>query len=273
MARRTIFYISDGTGITAVGLGRSLLSQFKQVEFERITLPYVDTLEKVDRIVAQIEARAQLDAQPPLLIYTLAAESIRQRLQGCSGYHVDLFGVLIPGLAEQLQQPPANSPGESRANENEEMYRLRGDAVNFTLDNDDGGRHRDYDHADIILTGVSRTGKTPTSLYLALQFGIRTANYPLTSDDLDETQLPKALRNYRHKLYGLTIDADLLAAIRQQRRPDSPYASIRQCYREVDDAQAMLQLNRVPILDVSNLSIEEVATRIIADTGLKRRFK
>lgn len=273
MDRRTVFYISDGTGITAVSLGRSLLSQFKQIEFERITLPYIDTLDKVDQVVIQIGAQAKTDTQPPLLFYTLANELIRERLQHCSGYHVDLFGTLMPGLAQQLQQRPTNSSGESRANDHDEMYRLRSDAVNFTLENDDGGRHRDYDRADIILTGVSRTGKTPTSLYLALQFGIRTANYPLTADDLDETQLPKALQRYRQKLYGLTIDAELLSAIRQRRRPNSPYASLRQCHREVKDALAMCQLNRIPTLDVSRLSIEEVATHIIADLGLQRRSR
>ena len=273
MDRRTVFYISDGTGITAVGLGRSLLSQFNLVQFDRITLPYIDTVAKADQVVSQIDAQVAIDAQLPLVLYTIADPQVRQRLQNCKGYQVDVFGALLPALAQELGQTPCNSAGTSRALDKEEMYRFREDAVKFTLENDDGGRQRDYDRADIILTGVSRTGKTPTSLYLALQFGIRAANYPLTADDLDETQLPKILQQYRHKLFGLTIDADLLAAIRQQRRPDTDYASLRQCHREVADAYAMFQLNRITTLDVSQLSIEEVATRIIADAGLQRRFK
>jgi regulator of PEP synthase PpsR (kinase-PPPase family) len=273
MHKRTVFYISDGTGITAVGLGRSLLAQFKAIQFERITLPYIDTLAKAEQAVAQINQQAQQDPQPPLVFYTIADQQVRQRMQQCQGYQVDVFGAFMQPLAQELNQQPANSPGESRSNDTSDMYRLRVDAVSFALENDDGGRQRDYDRADIILTGVSRTGKTPTSLYLALQFGIRAANYPLTADDIDESRLPRALTPYRHKLFGLTIDADLLADIRQQRRPDSPYSSIRQCHREVDDAAAMFQLNRVPLLDVSRLSIEEVSTRIIAATELQRRFK
>ncbi len=273
MHQRTVFYISDGTGITAVGLGRSLLAQFKSIQFERITLPYIDTPAKAEQAVQQINQQALLDQQPPLVFYTIADQQIRQQLQRCKGFQVDVFEAFMEPLAQELKQVPANSPGESRSNDSGDMYRLRVDAVSFALENDDGGRQRDYDRADIILTGVSRTGKTPTSLYLALQFGIRAANYPLTADDIDETRLPSSLKPYRHKLFGLTIDADLLADIRQQRRPNSSYASLQQCHREVDDAAAMLMLNRVPILDVSRLSIEEVSTRILAETELQRRFK
>ncbi len=271
--QRTAFFISDGTGITAVALGRSVLAQFKDIEFNRITLPYIDTVAKASLAVAQINSAAADDGQPPVVIYTIANEQVRNAFDGCQGIRIDVFGSFMPTLETALGSKPANAVGSSRAALRNMVAKERVLAVNFALENDDGASSRGYQKADVILIGVSRTGKTPTCLYLGLQFGILAANYPLTEDDLDETRLPRLLQRYRDKLFGLSHEPGQLAAIRNERRPDSQYASLRQCHREVADAEAMFKLNRIPYIDASSHSIEEVATRIIAEAGLRRRFK
>jgi regulator of PEP synthase PpsR (kinase-PPPase family) len=153
-----------------------------------------------------------------------------------------------------------------------EGYKSRIDAVHFALDNDDGARTRHYDMADIILIGVSRSGKTPTCIYLALQYGIRAANYPITEDDLDDNRLPSVLKQYRSKLFGLMISPDRLVAIRHERKANSRYASFQQCQMELRAIQGIYTSQGIPSIDVSEMSVEEIATRIIQSTGLKRRI-
>ncbi len=271
--QRSAFFISDGTGITAVALGRSVLAQFKDIEFSRVTLPYIDTREKACRAVSDINTAYLQSGQRPLVICTLTNEQLRSRIAEADALVIDVFSAFMPALEEELGTRPDNAVGQSRSVLRNSISRERVNAVNFAMENDDGASARGYQKADVILVGVSRTGKTPTSLYMALQFGILAANYPLTEDDLDETRLPPLLRPCREKLFGLSLDPDLLSAIRTERRPDSPYASLRRCHREVADAEALFGLNRIPWLDAGSLSIEEVATRIIAEAGLRRRFK
>jgi len=150
---------------------------------------------------------------------------------------------------------------------------LKSDGLHFALDNDDGARTRHYDQADVILIGVSRSGKTPTCLYLALQFGLFTANYPLTEDDFDDLRLPKPLVEHKQKLFGLTINADRLSAIRSERKAGSKYASLRQCDMELRALEAMYNKHNIPYLDATELSIEEISTRVLAMKGLERRLQ
>ncbi|MCW9051174.1 MAG: kinase/pyrophosphorylase, partial [Motiliproteus sp.] len=267
------FFISDGTGITAVALGRSLLTQFEDIELNRVTLPYIDSEPKANSAVAQINEASKESGIRPLVICTLANESLRQIINNSDAMILDVFSSFMPLLETELDSKSENRIGQSRSQARSSIAKERVNAVNFALENDDGATSKGYEQADIILTGVSRTGKTPTSLYLALQFGVLAANYPLTEDDLDETRLPRLLKLHRHKLFGLSLEPELLSAIRSERRPDSPYASLRQCLRDVQNAEAMFNLNRIPYLDASSLSIEEISTRIIAEAGLRRRFK
>ncbi|MDR9440425.1 MAG: pyruvate, water dikinase regulatory protein, partial [Halomonas sp.] len=223
---RTAFFISDGTGITAESLGRSLLAQFESVEIRMLTKPYIDSLEKARTLVAIIEATAVRDGEQPIIIDTIVDEQIREVIRQAQGFKVDIFSTFLKPLEEELEAHSSYSVGRTHAIGRDDVYMDRIHSVHFALDNDDGARTHQYDKADIILIGVSRCGKTPTSLYLALQFGIRAANYPLTEDDQDENgtlKLPKALVPHRHKLFGLTIDPRRLAAIRHERRPNSRY--------------------------------------------------
>jgi regulator of PEP synthase PpsR (kinase-PPPase family) len=145
------------------------------------------------------------------------------------------------------------------------------DAVNFALDNDDGSKIKHYDKADIILVGVSRSGKTPTCLYLALQFGIKAANYPLTEEDLQNFSLPDVLKPHKHKIFGLTIDPERLAAIRNERKANSRYASLAQCYYETEEVEHLYQQEQISFLSTTDLSVEEISTKIMQKAKIKRK--
>ncbi|WP_136255133.1 posphoenolpyruvate synthetase regulatory kinase/phosphorylase PpsR [Onishia niordana] len=272
---RTAFFISDGTGITAETLGRSLLAQFESVEIRMVTKPYIDDNEKAQELVDSINATAARDGEQPIIIDTIVDEDVRRIVSTAEGFKVDIFSTFLKPLEEELATHSTYTVGRTHSIGQDEVYMNRIDSVHFALDNDDGARLNQYDKADVILVGVSRCGKTPTSLYLALQFGIRAANYPLTEDDYDEDgslKLPRALAPYRHKLFGLTIAAPRLAAIRSERRPNSRYCSMDQCMQEVAQAEGLYRQMHIPYIDTTRFSIEEISTRMIAEAGLQRRF-
>ncbi|WP_426417428.1 posphoenolpyruvate synthetase regulatory kinase/phosphorylase PpsR [Aestuariirhabdus sp. LZHN29] len=271
--RRDVFFISDGTGITAESFGQSLLAQFDHVEFARQTLPYIDTPEKASEVVAIIDQCAARQGIPPLVFSTIIDETIAGIVCQASARHQDIFATFLGPLEEELHLHPTHSIGKKRKIDANNHYSERIDAVHFALDNDDGARTRHYDKADIILIGVSRCGKTPTCLYLALQFGIRAANYPITEEDMEDFRLPAPLQPHRHKLFGLTIDPQRLVAIRSERRPNSRYASPRQCQMEVAEVERLLAKERISCINTTRFSVEEIATRIIAEAGIARRLK
>ena len=270
--KRSAFFISDGTAITAETLGRSLLSQFGDVQFDIKIIPYVNTLELARDAVKRIEEAYRLTQLKPLVFDTIVSDDIRNIINEAPACNLDIYEGLITRIADEIGHTPNPHSGMAHGHVDSDDYKARIDAVHFALDNDDGARTTHYDGADIILIGLSRSGKTPTSLYLALQFGIRAANYPFTEDDLDSNRLPKALQPYRHKLFGLTIDTERLVRIRQERKAGSRYASLAQCQEEQRAIQAIYTTQKIPNLNVSEMSIEEIATRILQITGLSRRI-
>lgn len=270
--KRIAFFVSDGTGITAEALGLSLLSQFGHIEFEKVTISFVDSIDKAREAVARIDKATSDSGHRPLVFDTIVNQEVRQVLATANAFLVDIFGAFLKPLEEELATGSSYTVGKSHAISDRQAYKTRIDAVHFALDNDDGARTRHYDQADIVLVGVSRSGKTPTSLYLALQFGLRAANYPLTEDDLDGEGLPKVLKPYKSKIFGLLVDADRLAAIRNERMPGSKYASAHQCELEVRAAEAIYKHEHIPHLNVTELSIEEISSRIIQLTNIKRRL-
>lgn len=270
--KRTAFFISDGTGITAETLGRSLLAQFGSIEFEQITIPYVDTTDLAREVVVRINKVSEKDGMEPVIFDTIVDQSIREILATSQAIFIDVFGSFLHPLEKALGVSSSYSVGKSHSIVDDQRYKIRIDAVHFALDNDDGARTRHYDQADVILIGVSRSGKTPTCLYLALQFGIKAANYPLTEDDLDDLRLPKVLQTHRNKLFGLSIDPDRLAAIREERKSNSRYASINQCTQEVRGAEALYNRFGIPYINSTHASIEEISTKIISAAGLSRRL-
>lgn len=270
--KRTVFFISDGTGITAETLGHSLLAQFDAIDFEQITIPYVNTEARARDAVSRINKAAAADDCAPIVFDTIVNEDVRRELAGSAGYMIDIFSSFLKPLEKALGASSSYSVGKSHSIVNNQNYNLRIDSVHFALDNDDGARTRHYDLADVILVGVSRSGKTPTCLYLALQFGVKAANYPLTEDDLDDLDLPKVLKEHRSKLFGLSIEPERLAAIRTERKPNSKYASVQQCESEVRGAEAIFNRYGIPFINSTHASIEEISTMIIEAAGLKRRL-
>jgi len=270
--KRTVFFISDRTGITAEMLGQSLLSQFEGMDFDKINCPFTDSAEKAAAVVGQINQAAQNNGCRPLVFSSLVDPELREQVTQSDGVLYDLFDAFIHPLELELGIQSSHAVGRSHGMGVYATYKRRIDAVNFTLANDDGATTRHYPDADIILIGVSRSGKTPTCLYLALHYGIFAANYPLTEDDLGTNCLPKALAPYRDKLFGLTIDPGRLQQIRRERRPNSPYSSAEQCRVELQAAEALYRHEHIPFLDTSAVSIEEIATTILQKTSLKRRI-
>ncbi|MCL6414626.1 kinase/pyrophosphorylase [Aestuariirhabdus sp. Z084] len=271
--KRHVYFISDGTGITAESFGQSLLAQFDHVEFDRETLPYIDTPEKATAVVEQINESAAQQDITPLVFSTIIDEKISEIVSKANARHQDIFATFLGPLEKELQIHSSHAIGKKRKIDANTQYSKRMDAVHFALDNDDGARTRHYDKADIILIGVSRCGKTPTCLYLALQFGIRAANYPITEEDMEDFKLPSALLPFRDKLFGLTIEPERLIAIRSERRPNSRYSSPRQCQLEVAEVERLLNKERISCINTTHFSVEEISTRIIAEAGITRRLK
>ena len=270
--KRSVFFVSDGTAITAETLGHSLLAQFPHVNFDIHIIPYISSEEAAMNVVAEINQRADRDGQQPLVFDTLVDPYVRDIINTANAVNLDVFEGRIGKLSEVLGTPPTTLVGQTHAVTDSESYKARIDAVHFALDNDDGARTRHYDKADLILIGVSRSGKTPTSIYLSLQFGIRVANYPLTEEDLDDNRLPAVLKAHKHKLFGLMIDAERLVAIRSERKANSRYASFSQCQMELRAVEGIYISEGIKYLNVSEMSIEEISTRVLQMTGLKRRI-
>lgn len=270
--KRSVFFLSDRTGITAETLGHSLLTQFEGVEFRKVTLAFLDSLDKAHQAVERINQAAESEGCKPLLFSTLLNDEVRAIIDTSEGMMFDFFDAFINPLEKELGLHSAHAVGRSHGMGGYSDYKARIDAVNFALGSDDGSTLRDFPDAEVILVGVSRSGKTPTSLYLALQYGIRAANYPITEDDLESPNLPKVLQPYRDRLFALTIAPERLQQIRSERRPDSRYASIKQCRYEVRAAEAMYRVENIPYVDTSAVSIEEIATILLQQTGLKRRL-
>ncbi len=269
---RTIFYISDGTGITAETLGHTLLTQFPDTTFQSVTLPFVNTPEKVDRTIRRINDCAEEEGKTPLIFSTLTDPNLRSQLSRCKGKVFDFFATFTTPMEQALEIKSSPVAGRSHGMGNPSNYLNRIDAVHYALQHDDGVSPRDYSQADIIITGVSRTGKTPTCLYLALQFGIQAANYPLTDDDFEKGNLPEPLRLERSKLFGLTVEAERLHQIRRERRPNSLYASMKQVLKELKAAENLFMREGIPFLNITHMSIEEIAASVMQQASLKRRI-
>lgn len=271
--QRTVFFVSDRTGITAELLGKTLLTQFPGIEFHKRTLPFVDTMDKARIALAEINNTAQKEGQRPIVFSTLIDEQVRASLASDSALIVDLFADFIRCLESELGLESSHALGLSHGMGDELAYQKRMDALNYTLSHDDGMHTNNYDRAEVILVGVSRTGKTPTCLYLAMQHGICAANYPLTPDDFMDNALPKPLLLHRAKLHGLTIQPERLAKIRHERKPESRYASLENCQSEIRAAESLMRQAHIPTLDTTTMSIEEIAISILYGTGLIKRLK
>ena len=271
MHNRTIFFISDGTGITAETFGNAILAQF-EMKTRQIRLPFTDTVDKAHQAVRQINHTAEFEGNKPIVFTTLVNMEVLGVIQdGCKGMLLDMFGTFVHPLETELGLKSSHRIGRFSDVSQSKEYHDRIEAINFSLAHDDGQSHRDLQGADVILVGISRSGKTPTSLYLAMQYGLKVANYPLIPDDFERRQLPPALLPFRKKLFGLSIEPQRLSDIRNERRPHSRYASLENCRHEVSEAEAMMRRAGIRWLSTTTKSIEEIATTILQETRADRQ--
>lgn len=271
MVQRTVFFISDQTGVTAETLGHSLLSQFPSLEFRRVTVPFVDNEVRAKELKTKIDAAAARDQHRPIVFSSVVHGPLRDLIREADGLYLDIFDALVGALEDELDAEASSEAGRPHGMSDTETYMKRIEATNFALANDDGGMTREYEQADVILLGVSRSGKTPTCLYLALQYGIFAANFPLTDDEFERGVLPEKLLSNRKKLFGLTITPRRLQQIRRERRAAGKYASAQQVNFELRTAERLFQRYRIPFVDTTEFSIEEIASRILETTGVERR--
>lgn len=270
MPNRTVFFVSDGTGITAETFGRAILAQF-EMKARHIRLPFTDTVDKAHQAVRQINHTAEVEGHKPIVFTTLVNMEVLRVIQaGCQGMLLDMFGTFVQPLEVELGLKSNHRVGRFSDVSKSKEYHDRIEAINFSLAHDDGQSNRDLEAADVILIGVSRSGKTPTSLYLAMQHGLKAANYPLIPEDFERQQLPPALVPFRKKIFGLTIQPDRLSEIRNERRPNSRYASLENCRMEVSEAEAMMRRAGIRWLSTTTKSIEEIATTILQEIRPER---
>ncbi len=269
--QRTVFYVSDGTGITAETIGHSVLTQFGGVDFTTHRIPFVDSEQKAESAATRIKSEFAISGMRPIVINTIMDRLLSERLAASGALMLDVFAPFIAPLEAELGQKRAPLVGKAHGLTNFAEYESRINATNYALSHDDGIAIN-YQDADVILLGVSRVGKTPTCLYMALHFGIMAANYPLTPDDLERQELPEVVRPFRERLYGLTIDPDRLSQIRQQRRPGSNYARMEQCREELRQAASLMRSFSIPQLNTTHVSIEEIGSKIIDQLGIERKM-
>lgn len=268
---RPVFIVSDGTAITAETLAHSVMTQFPDLVYDQQRIPFIDTPEKAHQVAKRIERTLNETGVRPLVFSTFVDPEIsKEFLKTAPGFQVELFRSFVGPMERELGMKSTHTVGATHKIRNEERYNKRIAAIDYTLTHDDGQTNRGLDQAEVILVGVSRSGKTPTSLFLAMQFGIKVANYPLIPEDFDRGELPPALEPLRDKLFGLSIKPERLSEIRNERRPGSHYASIENCRKEIEDAEKLMRRNGIKWLNSTTKSIEEIAATIIAKQHLEK---
>ena len=269
---RSVFYISDQTGITTEKLGTALLGKFPGIEFRREGFPFVDSAAKVNNALVRIKDRYLQDGQKPIIVSSVINPELRQMLKVDYALNLDFFEAFIDQLELELGVKATLEINKIHGIGNQENYNHRIEAIHFSLENDDGVSVKNYDEADVILVGVSRVGKTPTCIYLAVNYGLKCANYPFAEQDLHSDHLPKILVPFHGKLFGLSIEAERLHNIRSSRLPNSKYAEISTCLTEVKAAEHIMHNCGIPFLNTSKKSIEEISVAIMQRVKLKRQF-
>ncbi len=268
---RTVFFVSDGTGITAENFGHSVLSQF-ELRFRQIRLPFVDTLDKAREAVRRINETFDKEGNRPIVFSTLVKAELSDLVRRSNGMHLDLIKTFVDPLEQELGVKSTHTIGRNHNITDSAEYKNRIEAINFSLAHDDGQSNKNLEGADVILVGVSRSGKTPTSLYLAMQYGIKAANYPLIPEDFKRGKLPGGLLAFKEKIFGLTISPDRLAEVRNERRPGSKYAALENCRYEINEAESMMRREGIRWMSSTAKSIEEISATILQEIKVEKRL-
>lgn len=266
---RAIFYISDGTGITAETIGGSVLTQFEGVDFDVHRIPFVRDEASARAAVARIGAAHKETGERAIVVSTMIEVKLKKIIAESDALVLDVFAPFIAPLEQELATARVRHVGRAHGFGDTAQYDARMAATNFAMTHDDGAAAQDSS-AEVVLLGVSRVGKTPTCLYMALHYGVRAANYPLIPEDLERLELPKRLAAVKERLFGLTIDPLRLHQLREARRPGSTYASLQQCRWEVAQAERLFRRERVPVAESTSTSVEEMASRVLSELGDQR---
>lgn len=261
MSRLHLHLLSDSTGETLEMVAKAALAQFEDADVIRHFWPMVRSHQHLDRIMGDIAQNGGL------VLFTLVNDEIRGRLEEhCRALGLPAIAALdavTDALESELGQEAKGRPG--RQHLMDEAYFARVDAIQFTIAHDDGIAWEDWEAADMVLCGVSRSSKTPTSIYLANR-GYKVANIPIVV----ESPPPSALFGLRRPLVvGLTTAPDRLIQVRRNRllslnqAPETAYVDSDRVAREVQYARRMFADNGWPVIDVTRRSIEETAAAII----------
>jgi regulator of PEP synthase PpsR (kinase-PPPase family) len=258
-----VFFLSDSTGISAETMGNALLIQFPDLRFERTLIPFISSVEEARSVVARLDAALDESSRTPLVFTTAASDEVRLELRKTRCPLIDFFDLHMQQVEEILEVPGERMAARLHGVGDVKRYNSRMQAIEYAIEHDDGQSVRSLEKADVILVAPSRCGKTPTSMYLALQHGLFVANYPIVEEDLDITELPRPVRHLRERCFGLMTSPQRLSAVRQERRPGSQYASLEQCTFELRRTQAMFSRHKLPVVDSSTKSVEEISTIIL----------
>jgi regulator of PEP synthase PpsR (kinase-PPPase family) len=258
-----VFFLSDSTGISAETMGNALLIQFPNLRFDRTLIPFISSVAEAREVVARLDAVLDSSDRTPLVFTTAASDEVRLELRRTRCPVIDFFDLHMQQVEEILGTPGERLAARLHGVGDIKRYNSRMQAIEYTIEHDDGQSVRSLDKADVILLAPSRCGKTPTAMYLALQHGLFVANYPIVEEDLEVTELPRPVRDLRERCFGLMTSPARLSAVRQERRPNSQYASLEQCTFELRRTESMFKRHRLPVVDSSTKSVEEISTMIL----------
>lgn len=266
--RRAAYFVSDSTGITAETLGSALLVNFPALRFDHHTIPFIDTEQGARNVVAEIDRAADAGLDP-VVFTTVKQAHLRDILAASRAVTIDLLAGHLTELEQAFGTDASEQPGQYHGVGDMQKYQARMRAVEYAIEHDDGQSARAIDIADVIIIAPSRCGKTPTTMYLALQYGLLVANYPLTDEDFPTEGLPKMVAPYKQRVFGLTTTPLRLSQVRHERRPNSRYASLEQCTLEIRRAEELYRRTHVPFLNSSTKSVEEMSAVIMQTMKLR----
>jgi regulator of PEP synthase PpsR (kinase-PPPase family) len=244
---KDIYYISDSTGIMATNLGQALICQFPEINFYEEKFPFILTVKQARKT------------------------KVREVFDSPEVEFFEAYGLFLERLETCLEAEAVREPGFAR-HANDMAMTKRVEAIHYCLGHDDGTKESEYDEADIILLGVSRSGKTPVSVFLATQMGLKSANFPLTSEYLDQYRIPEQIRQNKDRAVALTTSPEQLHSAREKRYPNSKYSRIATCREELKQAEQIYVKNKIPIVSSAGKSIEETATQVMQELGISKKY-
>ena len=265
---KDIYYVSDSTGILSTNLGQSLLCQFPEIHFHEEQFPFIRSVKEARATLKYILKNS--GGRSPIIFSTIMLPEVLKVFDTPEVELFDMYVAFLDRLERSLEVQPLRLPGFYRHTDNVSISK-RVEAIHYTLEHDDGTKIDELDDADVILVGVSRSGKTPASVYLATQMGLKAANFPLTIEFLTQYSLPEAIKRNIKRTVGLTTSPEMLRKVREKRYAASNYAKLVTCLEELDQAKNIFLKNKIPVVNTEGKSIEETATQIMQEIGLSRK--